>query len=80
MPITMTGAQIRKHLEPGIVFPDLPDEQSAQVTQEHMVFSLALSAKRIADALEDGLTTLTDDGALAGVADIMKSMDRSANG
>lgn len=38
--------------------------------------SIAISLKRIADVLDDGLTTMTPDGkSVAGLADIAKSME-----
>lgn len=56
----------------------IPDDAAevVQLSPETLLLSIAISAKRIADALEDGLTTITPDGkSVAGLADIAKSME-----
>jgi hypothetical protein len=46
-------------------------EEEVAISTEHLLMSLAISAKRIADALEDGLIHLSDDQKVLGLADII---------
>ena len=72
MPIALKGSVLKKSLESAVLTPGLDDDRLHQVNPDHLLMSIAISAKRIADALEDGLTTMTTEGKVLGLADIAK--------
>lgn len=45
-------------------------EEVVTLSVEHLLVSIALSAKRIADVLEDGLIHLDHEGKVSGLADL----------
>lgn len=73
MPIALKGSVLKKSLESAVLAPGLDDDQPHQVNPDHLLMSIAISAKRIADALEDGLTSMMPDGTVAGVADLIRN-------
>lgn len=46
-------------------------QETINVAPEILAMSEAMSLKRIADALEDGLTTMTADNRVLGLADVV---------
>lgn len=77
MPVALKGSVLKKSLEPAILTPGLDDDQPHQVNPDHLLMSIAISAKRIADALEDGLVHLdSTSGGVFGLADIAANAGR----
>lgn len=70
MPHTFTGKDVKRMLEPQILAPGLDDDMVVQVTELQASMSVAISLKRIADVLEDGLTAMLPNGTVLGMADI----------
>lgn len=51
------------------------NQEVVSLSTEHLMMSVAISLKRIADVLEDGLTHLSSDGKVYGVADLIAATE-----